>query len=101
MNGVVTLSFRFQVLTEESNDNMERNTVSKNCSVNRRFHVSDNCGLIFDFIESHEYCSLSFSFLELSLSYPKRIVTRSNHETVTLLELGITSHSVLWVTQEE
>jgi hypothetical protein len=99
----VTLSFRFQTLTKQSIDNKEDNissTVKKNGTINRRFHISDNIGFIFDFIECHEYCALSYSSLEISLSYPKRIITRYNHESLTLLELGILSSTVVWVTQE-
>jgi hypothetical protein len=99
----VTLSFRFQTLTRQSIDNKEENissAVKKNGAINRRFHVSDNIGFIFDFIECQKYCALSCSSLEISLSYPKRTITRHNHESLTLLELGIISNSVVWVTQE-
>jgi hypothetical protein len=101
---VVTLSFRFQTLTRQSIDNKEESTSSslkKNGTVNRRFHVSDNMGFIFDFIECHEYCSLSYLSLEISLSYPTRTIARLNHESLTLLEIGIISSTVVCVTQEE
>jgi hypothetical protein len=103
------LSFRFQILRNKDSDVTTSSTYAtldstngpgskgeKSLTVNRRFSSYHKMSLVFDYIESHEFCPLEYLSLEVMLFHPKRSLTRGSISG-TLGDHGILADTVLWV----
>jgi hypothetical protein len=109
VEGVVMLSFRFQILRNRDRDVTTSSTYTaldstdgpgskgeNSLTVNRRFSSYHKMSLVFDYIECHEFCPVEYLSLEVLLFHPKRSLTRGSISG-TLGDHGIHADTVLWV----
>lgn len=104
-DGSVTLSFRFQIISEDSerinaganDESSPQSDSTSSGTINRRFLYTDRFSLLFDFVTCHDFCPVDITSLEISLFHPKQCFKRDRSDERNLTDVGINSDIVIWV----